>query len=218
MVSIGGIVTNSTATSIDDQDIGTIDHSLPDPWQQGLGVFDLTAMEWKEEYDSSAAPYITPDAVKAYYQQNGRDPASWTSDVVRAWFTKPVLNHTNSNSTPSTTPQQGSSGRNRGAIAGGTVGGVLTLAFIAILAFILPRRRRRRDHLVIPMSVSEYRNSEPAANGDSRMSGIGYPPIELQAVNHPHEMPQREVATSELPSWERPKEAAGPPSYEIYER
>lgn len=215
MVSIGGMVTNSTASSTDGQDIGTPDQSLPDPWQQGLGIFDLTAMEWKEEYDSDAAPYMTPDAVKAYYQQNGRDPVSWTNDVVQTWFTKTELNHTNNNSIPSTTRQPGSSGSNTGVIAGGTVGGVLALAFIAILASFLLRRRHRKDHLIISTSDTEYRKPELAVNGNSRMSGVNYPPSELQGVNHPNEMPQREVATSELPSWERPKEAAGSPLYEM---
>ena len=210
---MGGIVTNSTASTTDGEDIGVPDRSLPDPWQQGIGIFDLTAMEWKEEYDSGAAPYITPDAVKAYYQRNGRDPASWTNDVVQTWFTKNGINHTSSKSTPSTTPQPGSSGSNTGPIAGGAAGGVLALASIAILVVFFLRRRGRRDLSRISMSNTEYRRPELAVNDDNRIPAAVSPPSELQGINHLNEIPQREVATSELPSWE-PKEADGSPLYE----
>jgi Kelch motif len=36
-----------------------------DVWTQGIGVFDLTAMQWKDKYDVNIAPYKTPDAVKS---------------------------------------------------------------------------------------------------------------------------------------------------------
>ena len=153
-------------------------------------------MEWKEGYDPAAAPYVTPDAVEAYYQRNGRAPASWTNDVVQAWFTKPGSNHTNSSSTPSM-PRSGlpgwprSSGSNTGAIAGGTVGGVAALALIALLAFFLLGHRRRRGRLAVPPSDPGYRRPELDNNGDNRIPGVTHPL---------GEMPQREVSTTELPS------------------
>ena len=39
-----------------------------DPIPQGLQIFDLTEMTWSSKYDANAAPYITPQVVKAWYQ------------------------------------------------------------------------------------------------------------------------------------------------------
>lgn len=59
MVSIGGRVTNGTELTSQflapnhlTSNNGLL--SLPDPWEQGLGVFDLSTMEWKEGYDAGA--------------------------------------------------------------------------------------------------------------------------------------------------------------------
>lgn len=45
--------------------------SRPDVWTQGIGVFDMTAMQWKDHYDADAQPYMTPAAVKSWYAANG---------------------------------------------------------------------------------------------------------------------------------------------------
>ena len=39
----------------------------PDPWPQSLGIFDLTANKWTGQYDSAAAAYDSPQAVKDWY-------------------------------------------------------------------------------------------------------------------------------------------------------
>lgn len=88
MVSVGGIVVTSNTTS----SVGFLGFtgdgvSPADPWPQGLGVFDLTEMEWKSEYDPSAEPYVSPGRVRTYNQQHGRFPVKWTNPIVEAWFT-----------------------------------------------------------------------------------------------------------------------------------
>ena len=187
-------------------------NSIPDPWPQGLGIFDLTAMEWKEGYDPAAAPYVTPDAVKAYYQRNGRGPASWSNGVVQAWFTGTTSNHTDSSSTNSTpqpsssTLQPGLPGSSRSsennidAIAGGTVGGAAALALIALLVYFLLRFRRRRSRLADPPSDTEYRKPELANNGIQSISGVNYHLAEMPGINDPIEMPGKGVLPTELPS------------------
>ena len=40
-----------------------------DPWMQQIGVFDMTALKWKESYESNADPYRSPAAVKQFYLQ-----------------------------------------------------------------------------------------------------------------------------------------------------
>ena len=58
-----------------------------DPWDQGLGVFDIVDMEWKQGFDASPGPYATPQTVKDVYSQNARYPASLLGDdILKAWF------------------------------------------------------------------------------------------------------------------------------------
>jgi hypothetical protein len=59
-----------------------------DPWAQGIGIFDLSDMRWKDRYDPSAAAYTTPVAIKNWYNQNGQYPSRWDDSVVKGWFTK----------------------------------------------------------------------------------------------------------------------------------
>ena len=216
MVSIGGLVTDVSMEVSSNGPISLGYNSLPDPWLQGLGIFDLTAMEWKEEYDPTAAPYVTPDAVKAHYQRNGRGPASWTNDIVQAWFTETTSSHTassnhtdssnhrDSSSTPSIAQSggsglPGSSKSNIGAIAGGTVGGVVAFTFITLGALFLMRCHRRRGRWSVSPPDIRYRIPEMDNNGDERISGVNYHLWELQGINDPVELPAREVAATELP-------------------
>ena len=73
-----------------DATVGNItDISLwQDPWPQGIGIFDLSNMEWKDHYDPEAGPYRTPEAVKDWYRQNGRYPSQWNVSAVEGWFTR----------------------------------------------------------------------------------------------------------------------------------
>ena len=56
-----------------------------DPWKKGVGIFDLSAMEWKDGYDADAEPYVTPDAVKANNKLHPH-PERWANDAVQNWF------------------------------------------------------------------------------------------------------------------------------------
>ncbi len=85
MVVVGGIVIPQNV----DWDTYNFGAGEPDPWDQAIGIFDLTEMAWKSSYDASASPYITPDAVKSFYTQHGRYPAQWDSGVVEDWFKNP---------------------------------------------------------------------------------------------------------------------------------
>ena len=44
-------------------------YSDPDPWSQQINVFDMSALQWKDRYDSMADPYTPPDIVTRYYQK-----------------------------------------------------------------------------------------------------------------------------------------------------
>ena len=41
--------------------------STADVWTNGLGIFDMTALEWTSMYNASAEPYVQPEPVKQYY-------------------------------------------------------------------------------------------------------------------------------------------------------
>ena len=38
-----------------------------DPWDQGIAVFDMTDLKFKNSYQSKADPYEPPDAIQQYY-------------------------------------------------------------------------------------------------------------------------------------------------------
>ena len=37
------------------------------PWQQDLGVFEMTTLLWRDHYDADAPDYTSPDVVKKWY-------------------------------------------------------------------------------------------------------------------------------------------------------
>ena len=47
-----------------------LDHTYPDPWSQQIAVFDMTALLWKDKYESSADPYASPEIVKQFYNHS----------------------------------------------------------------------------------------------------------------------------------------------------
>ncbi len=113
MVSVGGVISAAQEAA--------------DTWPLGLGVFDLTEMTWKDNYDPSAAAHETPTSLKNWYSQNGLYPKAWDSPVVEALF----RNTTASTSTPSLSSKSHSS--NAGDIAKGVVGRVVLFAFIGAM-------------------------------------------------------------------------------------
>ena len=48
-----------------------------DPWRHSLGVFDMTALEWRNEFDPDLGDYETPQMVKDWYDEN----PSWNLEM-----------------------------------------------------------------------------------------------------------------------------------------
>ena len=81
MISVGGV-----AFLPDTPDSGfNTAGGTTDPWDQGLGVLDMSTLQWKSSYDPSADDYTTPQIVKDYIKRNGQYPA-WRSSTLRRWF------------------------------------------------------------------------------------------------------------------------------------
>lgn len=60
MIVVGGMETIAGSPEHD---------NTKDIFPQGLGIFDLTRLAWKDEYDAAAADYDSPDIVKSWYDE-----------------------------------------------------------------------------------------------------------------------------------------------------
>ncbi|KAK8174173.1 hypothetical protein IWX90DRAFT_428951 [Phyllosticta citrichinensis] len=147
--------------------VGGVDFSLgipgdwkdPDPWDNGLGVFDLNDLEWKTSYNASAAAYETPQVVKDWYNRGGAANVSWDSDGVQSLFSSALTDSSGSDNSTGSTSQRSSN--HAGAIAGGVVGGVAAVALLAGLAVFMLRRRR------VAGSPSDPVQDKPTAEKDA---------------------------------------------------
>lgn len=143
-----------------------------DVWNHGIGVFYLTAMEWKDSYDANAEPYITPNVVKSWYATNGPYPSTWNDAAVEGFFTQssPSSPKTDANSDPGS-PQDGSASNKPGAsvIAGGVVGGVVGLALLATLFWLYRRSRSHPRNAHSTLTEGGYVESK-AELGDNPLS------------------------------------------------
>ena len=61
MISVGGINTSKKTLKEQWED--------EDPFPQGLGVFDMTELKWKDAYDPDAEPYEMPQRIKDWYDE-----------------------------------------------------------------------------------------------------------------------------------------------------
>lgn len=191
MISVDGRVINTTES--------IPRPSLPDPWRSGIGIFDMTAMKWKANYDANAAPYVTPDVIKSYYRTNGRFPAVWDNKLVQSWFTKSRVTSNSSTTSgsagPDHTSQSRSSGKKTGAIAGGTVGGLAALVLFCFLALIFIRRQRHGAN-----EKAHGPQLPGFGDGDNTTAFMKTSRAEMSGIDEPIELPQREVAITELPT------------------
>lgn len=130
-----------------------------DAFPQGIGLLDMTTLQWTTRYDADAEPYVQHQLIQDWVANKYvrrdlvpllRPRADWlcswddysmqglsqeTADVLRAGDNWP---------TPSRSRSSQEDSPPVGAIAGGVVGGVVVVAVIGALFWFLRRRRRRR--------------------------------------------------------------------------
>ncbi|EFQ27055.1 kelch repeat protein [Colletotrichum graminicola] len=166
----------------------------PDPFPQGVGVFDLTDLKWKDEYDADASSYDSPEAIKAWYNEGNIASVQYSDAVARLMssgtsgsaFFSGSGSGPDSGSDPGSDPAPGDSGSgsvNAGAIAGGVVGGVAGIALISLAAFYLMRRRKHKR--------------APAQESGGAVEDPIYPQ-EMEHSYSPNPPPTSSVAPSEL--------------------
>ncbi|KAJ9611459.1 hypothetical protein H2200_004643 [Cladophialophora chaetospira] len=141
----GGLFANSDLTKVD-------------PHPNGLGIFDLSTLQWTTTYNATAPAYERPTMVQDYYSENHTVP-SWSDAALSTLFpfraslqTVPDANQTtpanSSTHSPTvsatTTPNTSSSkhGASVGAIVGGVIGGVTALVILGVGLFLWRRRKR----------------------------------------------------------------------------
>jgi Kelch motif len=135
--------------------VGGLDPTVPtsqinvstDPWTNGINVFDLSIMRWKDAYDPNDASYQTPSVVRDWYAQNGPYP-SWDYPAVQSLFIEastitslpqPTINPADYSNRPL------SNKPNIGAIVGGALGGLALLLVTAAVVYFFARRRKPDD-------------------------------------------------------------------------
>lgn len=71
ILTIGGVDSNALVDTGNIQDIieSTFDSS-PDPFAQGLAIFDMTTLAFSDQYTAGAPPYEQSEVVKQFYSQS----------------------------------------------------------------------------------------------------------------------------------------------------
>ncbi|MCJ1465552.1 hypothetical protein MMC07_004170 [Pseudocyphellaria aurata] len=152
ILTIGGLDSNSNHTMDAEIYHSTFDTS-PDPFAQGLAIFNMTALKFANQYTAKASPYVQSDMVRRYHAT--RPATKFDSPGLAKLLdithfsntTNPSV--TKSDVLPSSTGFPDSSNPSKrtpiGAIAGGVVGGVAVLALVGALILFARKRRRLRE-------------------------------------------------------------------------
>ncbi|SPO00310.1 uncharacterized protein DNG_03155 [Cephalotrichum gorgonifer] len=117
----------------------------PDPFPQGLGIFDMTELSWSTDYSSDAAAYDSPKVVKDWYKNTGVKSVQWSNGETEQLF---MTEGGNTRSGASDQEKPVESKKPIGPIVGGTVGGVALLAIIGAVVFFVRRRKQPVHHPV----------------------------------------------------------------------
>lgn len=65
MILIGGVDPRNQTFELENADYGD---DPKDPWTQGIGVFDMTSLEFKASYQAKAEPYQPAEVIREYYK------------------------------------------------------------------------------------------------------------------------------------------------------
>ncbi|CAG8953120.1 hypothetical protein HYFRA_00003318 [Hymenoscyphus fraxineus] len=130
----------------------------PEPWSNGLGIFDMTTLKWSENYDSKAQDYTPHSMVTTVYSDASIHPTNWSNPALLDIFKVRLLNDSSMNnssdtatttSTPNNTPptaapDKGPSNNNSiKIIVPSIIAGIAILAILISLFFYLRKRTRQ---------------------------------------------------------------------------
>lgn len=166
MILIGGVDPRNQTFELEDGDYGD---DPKDPWAQGIGVFDMTALEFKASYQAKAEVYQPAEAIREYYKvefvaldsklitdfltlnRSNKYPNSWTSSAVKELIQGKDNQNTSNTTNPQISESKAADSKDRGSglslhvIIGIGVGCAIAGAiFAAAVAFIFTKRRKQR--------------------------------------------------------------------------
>lgn len=220
MIMIGGTNPLFSSSYYVDGDLGG---EPQDPWDQGIGIFDMTSLQFKESYQARTDPYEPPYVIRQYYNSrwaydsclegfldiecwlvssNNKYPSSWTSPAVKAIFEdKPLQITPNTTSIPSVSPASFSprsrSHLGRSALAGLIVGCIIggLLGVVVVVYMIRKGRRRKKGRTELPADGA----ATSQATSNYRV------PHELSTQREPREIMTERSDRAELSdSWIKP--------------
>ncbi|SPO03327.1 uncharacterized protein DNG_06009 [Cephalotrichum gorgonifer] len=177
----GGLRSGQTCVVVGNRQmltIGGVDTYADQPWKakdpfpQGLGIFDMTDLEWKNDFDSKAAAYDSPQMIKDWYSETGVQSVKWSTPETESLFTTASSDIVDVEQPEEKTVPAG-------AIAGGVVGGVAALALAGGLFWWLRRKKSAGSDDEAPESAKEVTSHQS--------SGSALPPSELPEKAHQRE-------------------------------
>ena len=71
MIIIGGVDPTNDTVFIASADYGG---EPIDPWPEGIAIFDMTALKFKDSYEANGDKYETPDLIKRFYNDTSVGP------------------------------------------------------------------------------------------------------------------------------------------------
>ncbi|KAK7520614.1 hypothetical protein IWZ03DRAFT_142747 [Phyllosticta citriasiana] len=190
---------------------------------QGLGIFNMTSLEWEDKYTANPPAYRQADVVTEAYASGGaNDTISWSNDNIKSIFSNKNFTITSSGSggsgsSGSSNGASSSSSLSGGAIAGVVVGCVVGVAIVAgLLAFCCLRRRRRQSAAGAAAAAQQqqqeqahHQNVQEAHSSEiMELQGAHDRPLELDASAKP---PYLYSPLAELPGGEFPSAPPPPP-------
>jgi hypothetical protein len=110
-----------------------------DPWTYGIGILDMTELQWTNSYNPDAPAYDSPTVVKEWYKAGHLQNINWDNKDLEAIF----MDTGGDTPTPPASPVANTP-TSRAVIVGGAVGGVLGVAAIGMMSFLFMKRRRAR--------------------------------------------------------------------------
>ncbi|KAH0431290.1 kelch repeat protein [Colletotrichum camelliae] len=130
------------------------DWSNPDPYPQGLAIFDMTEWTWSQDYDADAKEYVTHEKIQNWYQDKGVESVQWPSEITKTIFTGPRADTSSYGNT------------NQSALTAGVIAGSIVMLWASSTfgVFWLFRCRKQKEDAVshqIPSikSIPDTRNS-----------------------------------------------------------
>lgn len=64
MIIVGGVDPSNDTRFTGSADSG---YEPVDPWAEGIGIFDMTALKFKDSYEAGAKQYETPESIRRFY-------------------------------------------------------------------------------------------------------------------------------------------------------